>query len=121
MRQLSENLGRRAGRRSISTTKDDMGFPYPPQARPPYEAKQMLDPILTQRWIAHGCTSAGLVRDGNPPATNPASYPAYRTELNQKKRELALLEFARAMGRQDDWEACKDQEQRDRYKPVLPF
>jgi hypothetical protein len=35
-------------RRSISTTKDEMGIPLAPSAHPPYydEAKQMQDPTL---------------------------------------------------------------------------
>ena len=40
------SLTRRAGRRSISTTKDEMGIPLPPSAQPTDEAKQMLDPTL---------------------------------------------------------------------------
>jgi len=43
--QLLDNLRRRESRRSISTTKDDMGIPLPPR-RNPLEAKQMLDPTL---------------------------------------------------------------------------
>ena len=42
-----DNLRRRESRRSISTTKDDMGIPpLTPSAQPTDEAKQMLDPTL---------------------------------------------------------------------------
>jgi hypothetical protein len=41
--------------------------------------------------------------------------------LNKNKKTVVLLEFARAMDRQPDWEKIKDQEKRDWYLPVLSF
>jgi len=41
--------------------------------------------------------------------------------LNSKEKVVVLLEFTRAMDRQDDWEAVKHQEKLDRYAPVLSF